>query len=94
MLQLTPETNGVAKPTDGEEQGERPQKEEEEEDNTMTLTEYLAKKKASEAVPGKPQGRAANEGELFCRKGQGHTQSSCQEGRESTHRYRCTICSH
>jgi len=28
----------------------------------MTLTEYLAKKKASEAVPGKPEGRAANEG--------------------------------
>lgn len=28
----------------------------------MTLTEYLAKKKASEAVPGKLEGRAANEG--------------------------------
>ncbi|CAE6422758.1 plasminogen activator inhibitor 1 RNA-binding protein [Rhizoctonia solani AG-1 IB] len=50
------------KPAEGEEQGERPQKEEEEEDNTMTLTEYLAKKKASEAIPGRLQARAANEG--------------------------------
>jgi len=47
---------------EGEDRPERRQREEEEEDNTMTLTEYLAKKKASEAVPSKPEGRAANEG--------------------------------
>lgn len=47
---------------DGEEKAEYRPREEEEEDNTMTLTEYLAKKKAAEGVPNKPEGRAANEG--------------------------------
>lgn len=49
-------------PKEGGEQYDRPQKEEEEEDNTMTLTEYLAKKKTVEGVPAKLEGRAANEG--------------------------------
>ncbi|KAJ1311439.1 hypothetical protein OPQ81_009928 [Rhizoctonia solani] len=50
-----------AKPAEGEAQDERP-KEEEEEDNTMTLSEYLAKKKTSDVVPPKLEARAANEG--------------------------------
>lgn len=57
-----PPADGGDAPADGEEKPERRQREEEEEDNTMTLTEYLAKKKASEGVPNKPEGRAANEG--------------------------------
>ncbi|KAG9104554.1 hypothetical protein FRC06_001334 [Ceratobasidium sp. 370] len=55
-------TEGGEAAKEGEERPERRQREEEEEDNTMTLTEYLAKKKASEAIPSKPEGRAANEG--------------------------------
>ncbi|KAG9079070.1 hypothetical protein FS749_008857 [Ceratobasidium sp. UAMH 11750] len=57
-----PPAEGGEAAKEGEERPERRQREEEEEDNTMTLTEYLAKKKASEAVPSKPEGRAANEG--------------------------------
>ncbi|KAG8748487.1 hypothetical protein FRC10_003620 [Ceratobasidium sp. 414] len=64
-----PAANEWAAPAEGgeaakesEERPERRQREEEEEDNTMTLTEYLAKKKALEGVPSKPEGRAANEG--------------------------------
>lgn len=56
------EGDAEAKPAEGEEQGERRPREEEEEDNTMTLSEYLAKKKASDVVPAKPEARAANEG--------------------------------
>lgn len=64
-----PAANEWAAPPEGgetakedEERAERRPREEEEEDNTMTLTEYLAKKKASEALPSKPEGRSANEG--------------------------------
>jgi len=57
-----PPADGAEAPKDGEERPERRQREEEEEDNTITFAEYLANKKASEAVPGKPEGRAANEG--------------------------------
>ncbi|KAG9126857.1 hypothetical protein FRC07_001714 [Ceratobasidium sp. 392] len=57
-----PPPEGGEAPKEGEERPERRQREEEEDDNTMTLTEYLAKKKASEGVPTKPEGRAANEG--------------------------------
>ncbi|CAE7215746.1 unnamed protein product [Rhizoctonia solani] len=49
------------KPTEGEEQAERPPREEEE-DNTITFSEYIANKKASDAVPGRLAARAANEG--------------------------------
>lgn len=42
----------------------RPRREEEEEDNTLTLDQYLAQKKEKEAaaLPEKPQARQANEG--------------------------------
>jgi len=47
----------------GEREG-RPRREEEEEDNTLTLDQYLAQKKEKEALalPQKPQARQANEG--------------------------------
>lgn len=57
-----PAAEGGEAPKEGEDKPERRPREEEEEDNTMTLSEYLAKKKASEAVPAKLEGRAANEG--------------------------------